>query len=94
MGNQSTQQLAVMGKTELEKPLTSNEKQQTLHEISHLAELYYTAECECKAPNFVFWLSESKRNKCIEAKTNFANALVSSGLDCVEELQKQARNQD
>lgn len=26
------------------------------------------AECECSAPKFVFWLSESKRHRCMDAR--------------------------
>lgn len=74
---------------ELQKPLSTDDKKQTLTTVQHLVELYQTAECECRAPNFVFWLSENKRNKCVKAKTEFAVALVECGLNTIEDAQKQ-----
>ena len=40
------------------------------NQLNRLVSNYYTAECECNAPKFAFWVSSEKRRKCQEAKMN------------------------
>jgi len=40
------------------------------NQLNRLVSNYFTAECECNAPKFAFWVSSEKRRKCQEAKMN------------------------
>ena len=37
---------------------------------------FIESEMECSAPSFVYWLSETKRNKCINARMNAYNGMI------------------
>ena len=45
-------------------------------ELNRFVEAYSEAECECNAPQFVFWLSKSKRESCKNAKTRAFSELI------------------
>jgi len=52
----------------------------------NLFNLYYKSECACNAPAYAFWLSESKRTQCQQAKVEFATALLDLTMEIGEKL--------
>lgn len=67
----------------LEKLDTAMKEVNTDEKLVQFASAYYEAECACNLPQYVFWLSESKRNACHEAKMKmfsqgmlFANSVI------------------